>query len=120
MTYEQSLHLATEKGKLPGTAELYLGLSELHHERGDPSASKQHLLNGEALLEQASFPGYEYMWCTAQARMQQSQGDLDGALDLLHEAERLFYKSPLPDVNPISALKAQVWVAQGRLDEAKG
>ncbi len=46
------------------------------------------------------------------------QGDLDGALDLLHEAERLYVSDFSPNVRPIAALKTRVWVAQGRLDEA--
>jgi LuxR family maltose regulon positive regulatory protein len=121
-TYEQSLQLATEQGKpvLQGTAELYLGLSELHRERGDLEGARQHLLRGEALGEQASLPGFEYLWCVAKARIKEAQGDLDGALALLHEAERLYYRSPIPDVRPIAALKARVWVAQGRLAEALG
>ena len=39
---------------------------------------------------------------------------------LLDEAERLYIRSPLPDFCPISAMKARIWVAQGRLIEAQG
>ena len=46
------------------------------------------------------------------------QGDLAGALDLLDEAERHYRRTPVPDVRPLAALKARVWVAQGRLREA--
>ena len=121
-TYEQALQLATEQGEpvLQGTADLYLGLSELHRERGDPEAARQNLLRGEALGEQASLPGFEYLWCAVRARIKAAQGDLDGALDLLHKAERLYYRSAIPDVRPIAALKTRVWVAQGRVAEALG
>ena len=54
------------------------------------------------------------------ARIQQTQGDLDGALELLHQAERLYVSDFLPNVRPVAALKARVWVAQGRLGEAIG
>ena len=47
-----------------------------------------------------------------------SQGDLDGALELLDEAERLYVSDFHPDVRPVAALKARVWLAQGRLAEA--
>ncbi len=47
-----------------------------------------------------------------------AQGDLDGALALLDEAQRLYIRSPLPDFCPISAMKARIWVAQGRLTKA--
>ena len=47
-----------------------------------------------------------------------SMGDLDGALDLLDEAERVYVRTPVPEVRPIAAMKARVWVKQGRLTEA--
>ena len=49
-----------------------------------------------------------------------AQGDLHGALDLLNQAERLYIRGFSPEVRPIPALKARVWVALGRLDEALG
>lgn len=52
------------------------------------------------------------------ARIREAQGDLDGALDLLDEAERLYMSDFSPNLRPIAALKARVWVAQGRLSEA--
>ena len=50
--------------------------------------------------------------------MAEAQGEFDDALDLLDEAERLYHRTPVPDVHPIAALKTRVWVAQGRLAEA--
>jgi LuxR family maltose regulon positive regulatory protein len=38
----------------------------------------------------------------------------------LDEAQRLYIRSPLPDFCPISALKARIWVAQGKLTKAQG
>ena len=45
-TYEQALQLATEQGGpvLRGTADMYVGMSELHRERNDLDAATQHLL----------------------------------------------------------------------------
>ncbi|MEM8533038.1 MAG: LuxR C-terminal-related transcriptional regulator, partial [Chloroflexota bacterium] len=119
---KQSLQLATEQGApiLRGTAELYMGLSELYCEQGDLETATQYLRRGETLREQASLPGYEYFWCIAQARLKEAHDDLDGAMERLHEAERLYYKSPIPDVRPIAALKARVWIKQGKLAEALG
>ena len=48
------------------------------------------------------------------------QQDLDGALAVLDEAERVYIRGPLPDVRPVAALKARVWLKQGRLAEALG
>jgi LuxR family maltose regulon positive regulatory protein len=119
-TYERSLQLAKEQGEpvLQGTAGLYLGLSELHREQGDMEAAKQYLLRSEELGEQDRV--YPYRLRVAQARIKQDQGDLDGALDLLDDAERLYSRSPLPDLRPVAALKTRVWLAQGRLTKALG
>jgi LuxR family maltose regulon positive regulatory protein len=119
-TYEQSLQLATEQGEpvLPGTADLYLGLGELHCEQGDLGVARRHLLRSEELGEQAALPRWQYRRRLTQARIKEVQGDLDGALDLLHEAERLHYRHAIPDVRPVAALKTRVWVVQGRLTEA--
>ncbi len=68
--------------------------------------------------EQAGLSDWRYRFCRTQARFKQSQGDLAGALDLLDEAERYRTRTPVPDVRPLAALKARVWVAQGRLAEA--
>ncbi|MDQ3222156.1 MAG: tetratricopeptide repeat protein, partial [Gemmatimonadota bacterium] len=91
-TYQQSLQLATEQGEpvLRGTADLYLGLSELQCEHGDLEAASQHLLRSKELGEQATLPELQYRSCVAMARIKEAQGDLDGALGLLHEAERLY------------------------------
>ena len=52
------------------------------------------------------------------ARVREAEGDLDGALDLLDEAERLYVGDFSPNVRPIPAMRARVWLAQGRLGEA--
>jgi LuxR family maltose regulon positive regulatory protein len=119
-TYQRSLQLATELDEpvLWGTADLYTRLSELYCEWGDLEAATHHLLRSKELGEQALLPRWRYRWCIAQARIKEAHGDLDGALDLLDEAERLYVRGPVPDVRPIAALKARVWVAQGRLAEA--
>ena len=54
--YEQALQLATAHGEpaLQGAAELYLGLAELHRERGDLDFARQHLLRGKELGDRKS------------------------------------------------------------------
>ena len=94
------------------------GLSELYLEQGNLEAAAQHLQRSKELGEKAELPVWRYRWCIAQARLNETQGDLDGALALLDEAERLYIRTPLPDLRPISAMKARIWVAQGRLTEA--
>jgi LuxR family maltose regulon positive regulatory protein len=119
-TCEHALQLATEHGApMPlGTEEVYTGISELHRERGDLEAAEQDLATSKKLGEQVELPDWQHRWCVAQARLNVSRGDLDDAIDLLHEAERLYVRTPLPEVRPIAAMKARVWVAQGRLTKA--
>ena len=42
-----------------------------------------------------------------------------GALDLLDEADRVYVGDFSPRVRPVPALKARVWIRQGRLDEVR-
>jgi LuxR family transcriptional regulator, maltose regulon positive regulatory protein len=121
-TLEQALQFVVDQGEPipPAAADLYRGLGELYRERGDLESAARYLLKSKELGEQAELLDWPYRQCVAQARMKQTQGELDGALDLLNEAERLFVRTPLPDVRPISALRARIWVAQGRLIEAQG
>ena len=99
---------------------MYVGMSELDREHNDLHAATQHLLRSKELGEHTGFPQNPYRWRVAMARIRQAQGDLDGALDLLHEAERLYMSDFSPNVRPVAALKTRVWVAQGRLGEALG
>jgi LuxR family maltose regulon positive regulatory protein len=119
---ERALKLAAEHGEpMPlGTEDVYTGMSKLHRERGELEAAALDLATSKQLGEQVELPDWQYRWCIAQARLKETLGDLDGALDLLDEAERLFVRTPLPAVRPIAAMKARVWVAQGRLAEALG
>ena len=119
--YQQTLRLATDKGEpIPlGTSDLYRGLSELCVERNDLEAAGQHLLMAQKLGEQLTLTDWLFRLCISQARLKEAQGDLDGALALLDEAERVHIRGPLPDVRPITALKARVWLKQGRLADAQ-
>jgi LuxR family maltose regulon positive regulatory protein len=119
-TYERALQLATERGNpIPrGTADLYVGMSALLCEHDDLPAARQHLLNSQELGEHNGVQQSRYRWYVAKARIRKAEGDLDGALDLLHEAERVYVGDFFPTVRPIAALVAGVWVAQGRIGEA--
>src|SRR5437763_3862597 len=99
---------------------MHVGMSELHLERDDLDAATQLLLRSKELGELAGLPQNRYRWRVAMARIRKAQGDLAGALDLLHEAERLYVSDFFPYVRPIAALVTRVWVAQGRLGEAIG
>src|SRR6266700_991345 len=119
-TYERGLQLATEQGAhvLRGAADMHVGMSELHLERDDLDAATQHLLRSKELGEFTGLPQNRYRWRVAMARIRETQEDLVGARDLLHEAERLYVSDFFPNVRPIAEMKTRVWVAQGRPGEA--
>ncbi|MDX2139146.1 MAG: LuxR C-terminal-related transcriptional regulator [Chloroflexota bacterium] len=119
--YQQSLQLSIAHGEplLKGTAEMYLGLSEIVLEQGKLDNAKTHFATGMDLRERASLPGYEYLWCMVEARIKQAEGALSRALELLDEAERRYYRSPIPNVRPIAALRARMLINADRLPEAQ-
>ena len=121
-TFERGLQLATEHGApaLRGAADMHMGMSELCRERNDLEAASQHLLVGRELGEENGLPQYPYRSRVAAARIRQAEGDLDGALELLEEAERLYASNFSPDVRPVAAVRARVWIAQGKLSAAWG
>jgi LuxR family maltose regulon positive regulatory protein len=121
-TYEQALQRASQPGGsvLRGTADMYVGMSEVHRERGDLQAATQQLLRSQELGEYNGLPQNPYRWRVAMARIRQAEGDLGGALDLLNEAERLYVGDFFPNVRPVPALRARVWIVQGRLGEVLG
>ncbi len=121
-TYEQALQRAPQQDGpvLRGTADMYVGMSEVYRERDDLPAAMQQLLRSQDLGEHTGLPQNRYRWRVAMARIREAEGDLGGALDLLNEAERLYVGDFFPNVRPVPALKARVRVARGELGEALG
>jgi LuxR family transcriptional regulator, maltose regulon positive regulatory protein len=118
--YERGLQLAMKQGNpvLRGMADIYVGMSELYYEHDDLHEATQYLLKSKEQGEQTGFQQNGYRWRVAMARIREAQGDLEDALDLLHKAENLYMSDFFPNVRPVAALKARVWVTQGRLDKA--
>ena len=121
-TYEQALQRVPEQGGpvLRGTADMYVGMSGVYRERNDLHTATQQLLRSQDLGEHTGLPQNRYRWRVAMARIRQAEGDLDGALDLLNEAERVYVGDFFPNVRPVPALRARIWIAQGSFAEALG
>ena len=118
-TYERGLQRASRpsgEGPLRGVPDMHVGISELLRERNDLAAARQHLQAGSELGEHAGLAQNAYRSRVAMARVQEADGDLEGAVELLDEAERLYASDYYPDVRPISAMKARLWILQGKLD----
>ena len=64
-----------------------------------PFASSTHLVTSQDLGEHTGLPQNTYRWRVAMARVRQAYGDLDGALDLLQDAERLYVGDFFPSLS---------------------
>ena len=120
-TYEQSLQLAAEAGPEAQaiTAHHHLGLALLYRELGHAQEFAQHWQKAAELGQRTTIADWPHRWHVAQARVKTSEGDFDAALDLLDAAQRVYVKSTVPDLRPVEALKAQVYLRQGRLSKAQ-
>lgn len=120
-TYQQALRLADEAGADAQaiTAHHQLGLALLYHETGHAAAFAAHWQRAEELGQRTTLVDWPYRWRLAQARVKQADGDFDAALELLAEAQRVYVKNPVPMLRPIDALKAQIYLKQGRVGKAQ-
>jgi LuxR family maltose regulon positive regulatory protein len=84
-----------------------------------PSAtSAEHLGAGGRLGEHRGLPQNPYRSRVTEARLLETRGDLDGALTLLDEAERVHDTDYSPDVAPVPAVRARLRLRRGELRAA--
>lgn len=119
-TYERGLQLASKQDAtvLRGAADMHVGMAEVLLEWNDLEAAREHLVTSQELGEHAGLAQNPYRSRVVMAQWRESHGDLDGALELLREAERRYVSEYYPDVRPVAALMARIWTLQGRLPEA--
>jgi LuxR family maltose regulon positive regulatory protein len=119
--YDLGLRLGTHGRTSPlrGTADMHVGLAELHVEWNELGIAAQHLEASAELGETLALPQNAYRSLVAMARLRQAEGDPDRAVGLLDEAERRYAADFFPEVRPIHALRTRMWVAQGRLADAR-
>lgn len=116
-TLERALALTEADPGLRGVADMHVGLARLATERGDLDTAREHLRVADA--EPEGLPQNPYRWRVAMAAVREAEGDLDGALALLDEAQRVYVGDYSPDVRPIAAHRARVLVAKGELGAAR-
>jgi LuxR family maltose regulon positive regulatory protein len=115
-TFESALALSGQEVAPPrGTADMYVGLSQVACERGDLSTAADHLRRADDLGEAAGLPKNPARWRVAMAQLRAAQGDPQTAVALLEEAERLFVADFSPNVQPIAATRARILAAAGEI-----
>jgi LuxR family maltose regulon positive regulatory protein len=111
-SYEAGIELANVHKQAEGD-ELYLGLSEVHRERGELEKAESLLLDiAQRSLRAAHFSN-RHRWCIAMSRLAQARGDREGAVTLLSEAESNRRRDPLPVTRSVAAMKARIAIANG-------
>ena len=120
-TYQQSVEFASEheSGVQRVMAHHYLGMAMLYHEMGNDEATNQHLQKSLGLSRLHMSVDWSYRRCIAQARLKESAGELEAAIDLLDEANLFYIKTLIPHTRPINAIKARIYLKQGRLFKAE-
>ena len=120
-TYQDALQLAAQHGPEADhiTAHHHLGLSMIYRQRGDNTLAAHHLNRAAELGLQTTLVDWLYRWHVAQAQLKEAAGDLETALALLDEAKRVYVQTLVPDLRPIAALKARIYLKQGRPDKVR-
>jgi len=120
-TYKAALQLAAQHGPEAEhiTAHHHLGLSIIYHQRGDDTLAAHYLNQAAELGLQTTLVDWLYRWNVAQAQLKEAAGDLETSLALLDEANRVYIQTLVPDLRPIAARKARIYLKQERPDKAR-
>ncbi|MDJ0353935.1 LuxR C-terminal-related transcriptional regulator [Pseudarthrobacter sp. PH31-O2] len=120
--YQKSLKRARARGgsMARASSDLHVGLGEIDRQAGDLGNAKQHLELAAAFVHRGPMTESRYRWFVASGLVARDEGNHDRAIDFLDQAEELYRPGFFPDVRPIAAIKARVWIAQGALSEAAG
>ncbi len=116
--YERALELAAvEPGAPPlrGTADMHVGLAELLLDRDELAAAAERLAISHTLGDHNGLPKNPYRSRVTMARLREAEGDLDAALALLDEADRVYNGDYSPNVRPVPAVRARLWIRRGEL-----
>ncbi len=104
---------------LRGTADMRVGLAGVLIERNDLPGALEQLTASQDLGEHNGLPQHAYRWRVVLARLRAAEGDLDAALALLDEAERVYIGDFAPEVQPVAAVRARVQIRRNELPAAQ-
>jgi len=112
-TLTAGLDLAVAHGPLRGTADMHIGLAEVHLERNELTEAADHLRLSLELGERLALPQHPYRWRVIDARLRAIGGDHAAAVELLREAEQRYDTDYSPKARPVSATMARVKLTAG-------
>ncbi|MBU9711542.1 LuxR C-terminal-related transcriptional regulator [Evansella tamaricis] len=116
--YEKGLQTSIKSQGIT-LSHYFLGLSKLKHMMGNLGEAKRYLQQSLEEGKNRALPGWRYQWYLQQAQLLESNGEFDKALNNFHEAEKYYIKGPIPDIQPLYALKARTLIKQGNIYQAK-
>jgi LuxR family maltose regulon positive regulatory protein len=117
---ERALQRAEAQGEglAHAITNLHVGLSEIDVKVGDLESARRHLEAAAASGERAGLNEGRYRWFVAMGLLAHADGEPDEAVKSLDRAAELYRPGFFPDVRPIAAIKARIWIAHGNLSEA--
>jgi LuxR family maltose regulon positive regulatory protein len=98
---------------------MHVGIAGVLIERGDLAAAGEHLAQSEGLGAHNGLPQNPYRSRVVAARLREAEGDLDSALVLLEEADRVYVGDYSPNVRPVPATRARLRLRRGELAAAE-
>ncbi|GAA1871544.1 LuxR C-terminal-related transcriptional regulator [Pseudonocardia ailaonensis] len=112
----QAFRVVAPEGEPPlrGAADLHVALGTVLLERDEIDQARAHLATAEELGDRGGLPQNPYRRRVLAARLSEIDGDPEGALRLLDEAQRHYVGDYFPDVTPIQARRALVEARRGR------
>lgn len=102
-----------------GVADIHVALSEVELEAGDLERARQHLMLATAMDERLAMRENRFRLFVGMAKVAAADGDTHGAFDHLDRAEQVHQPGFMPQLRPIPATRARMWIAQGELADAE-
>jgi LuxR family maltose regulon positive regulatory protein len=120
-TYRQLLEAAAAPGQpaLPAAGIAQVGMAEVRYERGELDAALDHATQGVAVCRQLGWTLALAAGLAILAWIRHAQGDRDGALEAMREAERVQPSAAVVGLlNPLPVVGARLALADGEVADA--
>jgi LuxR family maltose regulon positive regulatory protein len=118
-TLRAALDVAAAHAPLRGTADMHVGLAEIHLERNELDAATEQLKASLDVGEHLALAQHPYRWRVVDARLRAIDGDHASALALLREAAVLYDTDYSPRARPVTATIARLQLSSGDIRAAR-